>query len=85
MDVTTRPKGWTYDSPLSQLFHPYLNISEADAEQKAGMQYAFIAEFESASDRDYYIKSDPAHHAFIGKAMPILEKPIVVDFAEDVY
>ncbi|KAF5685797.1 hypothetical protein FCIRC_3286 [Fusarium circinatum] len=32
-----------------------------------GITHGFVATFESAEDRDYYVKTDPAHQAFIAK------------------
>lgn len=45
-----------------------------------GIQYAFIAEFESLEDRDYYVANDPAHQSFVKSAGQIIEKAIVVDY-----
>ncbi|KAF5988007.1 hypothetical protein FBULB1_1648 [Fusarium bulbicola] len=32
-----------------------------------GITHGFVATFESAEDRDYYVKTDPAHQAFIAQ------------------
>ncbi|KAI0539985.1 stress responsive A/B barrel domain-containing protein [Xylaria digitata] len=45
-----------------------------------GIQYAFVVEFESIEDRDFYVNNDQAHKAFIANASPIIEKAIVVDY-----
>lgn len=45
-----------------------------------GITHAFSVEFESTEDRDYYVKSDPAHQAFIAFAGTVVEKAIVVDY-----
>ncbi|KAF5619466.1 hypothetical protein F52700_11749 [Fusarium sp. NRRL 52700] len=50
-----------------------------------GITHGFVATFESAEDRDYYVKTDPAHQAFIAKVGDLLEKAIVVDFTNGVY
>ncbi|KAI1160191.1 stress responsive A/B barrel domain-containing protein [Nemania serpens] len=46
-----------------------------------GIQYAFVVEFESVADRDFYVHDDQAHKAFVANASPILEKAIVVDYS----
>lgn len=48
------------------------------------MTHAFIAEFETAEDRDYYVSSDPVHLALGKRLNEIVEKVIVVDFTDDV-
>ncbi|KAG7412297.1 hypothetical protein Forpe1208_v008706 [Fusarium oxysporum f. sp. rapae] len=50
-----------------------------------GITHGFVATFESAEDRDYYVKTDPAHQAFIANVGGLLEKAIVVDFTNGVY
>ncbi|KAJ2985255.1 hypothetical protein NUW58_g5634 [Xylaria curta] len=45
-----------------------------------GIQYAFVVEFESEADRDYYVTNDAAHKAFVGSVIGIIEKAIVVDY-----
>ena len=40
----------------------------------------FVVEFDSVEDRDYYVKTDPTHQAFIKHAGTVLEKATVVDF-----
>ncbi|KAJ6505335.1 stress responsive A/B barrel domain-containing protein [Mycena sanguinolenta] len=47
---------------------------------QGGMQYAFVVEFKSAADRDYYVKTDPVHREFAKNAAAIIEKAIVVDY-----
>lgn len=50
-------------------------------ERKGGFQYGFVMEFQSAQDRDYYVKEDPDHHAFVKKATSgFVEDIRVVDF-----
>ncbi|KAF4968314.1 hypothetical protein FSARC_4259 [Fusarium sarcochroum] len=50
-----------------------------------GITHGFVLTFNSAEDRDYYVKSDSAHHAFVAKVGGFLEKVIVVDFSDGVY
>ena len=45
----------------------------------------FVVEFASTKDRDYYVKSDPTHRAFIQGAGSLLEKAVVVDFSDGVF
>ena len=43
-----------------------------------------MVEFESEGDRDYYVKEDPAHQAFVKGVSEIVEKIHVVDFTPGV-
>ncbi|KAJ7244196.1 stress responsive A/B barrel domain-containing protein [Mycena haematopus] len=45
-----------------------------------GIQYAFVVEFESTAERDYYVGTDPVHQAFVKSISAIMEKVIVVDY-----
>ncbi|KAJ6497751.1 stress responsive A/B barrel domain-containing protein [Mycena sanguinolenta] len=45
-----------------------------------GIQYAFVVEFETTADRDYYVATDPTHQAFVKSIGTIVEKIIVVDY-----
>ncbi|PGH15589.1 hypothetical protein AJ79_02371 [Helicocarpus griseus UAMH5409] len=47
-----------------------------------GITHAFVVEFENAEDRDYYVKKDPAHLAFVATLGEILEKAQIIDFTE---
>ncbi|KAI1208444.1 dabb-domain-containing protein [Annulohypoxylon truncatum] len=47
-----------------------------------GITHAFVAEFESLEDRDYYVNTDPFHAEFKTFAGPFIEKVIVVDYSE---
>ncbi|KAI1457952.1 dabb-domain-containing protein [Annulohypoxylon moriforme] len=47
-----------------------------------GITHAFVAEFESLEDRDYYVSMDPFHEEFKTFVGPFVEKVIVVDFSE---
>lgn len=50
-----------------------------------GFTHAFVVEFASAADRDFYVNEDKAHHAFVDRwiksADGIAAKAMVVDFA----
>jgi hypothetical protein len=52
---------------------------------KNGMTHGFVVEFSSVEDRDYYVKEDPVHQAFVKSIGDVLEKPIVLDFVDGVY
>jgi hypothetical protein len=41
-------------------------------------------EFDSLEKRDYYVKTDPSHKAFLQSVGPVLEKAIVVDFTDGI-
>lgn len=45
-----------------------------------GITHVFISEFENEEDRQYYLKEDPAHLAFIKSVAGIVSKVQVVDF-----
>jgi hypothetical protein len=49
------------------------------------MTHAFILQFRSSEDRDYYVEHDPAHQAFKNAADPVIEKAVVVDFLTGVF
>ena len=51
-------------------------------DEQNGITHAFVVVFESVEDRDYYVKTDPAHHAFIEFVGPHVEKVNVVDYSE---
>jgi len=50
-----------------------------------GMTHGFVVEFTSTEDRDYYVKTDPAHQEFVKGLREVLEKPTVVDFIDGIY
>ncbi|KAF9768374.1 hypothetical protein IL306_014343 [Fusarium sp. DS 682] len=50
-----------------------------------GITHGFVVEFHCAEDRDYYVKTDPAHQAFVKSIGGLVEKAIVVDFSNGVY
>ncbi len=51
---------------------------------KHGITHAFIVEFDSVADRDYYVKDDPEHIKFVQTYVTspdsVLEKGQVIDF-----
>lgn len=52
---------------------------------KNGITHAFVVEFENAEDRDYYVKSDPVHLAFVKSLGGVIEKVQVVDYTSGVF
>ncbi|KAF2441661.1 dabb-domain-containing protein [Karstenula rhodostoma CBS 690.94] len=50
-----------------------------------GLSHAFILQFSSNEDRDYYANQDPVHDAFKKAAGPSIEKAVVVDFQNGVF
>ena len=57
----------------------------ADGKPKNGLTHAFVVEFDTPEDRDYYVRDDPVHQGFVKSAGPIIEKAIVVDYAAGVF
>ena len=49
------------------------------------MSHAFVVQFSSDEDRDYYVNQDPAHDAFKQAAGTFIEKAVVVDFQNGVF
>lgn len=52
---------------------------------QAGYSHAFVVEFASEEDRDYYNEEDQAHLEFKKSLKPIIEKVGVVDYTPGVY
>ncbi|KAF2468652.1 stress responsive A/B barrel domain protein [Lindgomyces ingoldianus] len=50
-----------------------------------GITHAFIVEFKTAEDRDYYVYKDPTHAEFKELAGQFLEKAQVIDFTDGVF
>ena len=50
-----------------------------------GITHAFVVEFESSEDRDYYVNDDPIHNEFKKIAGKVLEKAQVIDFIDGVF
>ncbi|OGM41056.1 hypothetical protein ABOM_010240 [Aspergillus bombycis] len=42
--------------------------------------HAFVAEFDSVEDRDYYVREDPYHAEFARSLQPLIEDVQVLDF-----
>ncbi|KAL7923637.1 stress responsive A/B barrel domain-containing protein [Trichoderma austrokoningii] len=50
-----------------------------------GFTYAFVLEFNSAEDRDYYVKQDAAHRSLVGGALPYIQQLCTVDYTPGVF
>ncbi|EOA92207.1 uncharacterized protein SETTUDRAFT_153173 [Exserohilum turcica Et28A] len=50
-----------------------------------GISHAFVLQFHSVEDRDYYVNEDPAHKAFKEVAAAAVERATVVDFQNGVF
>ncbi|EHA58077.1 stress responsive A/B barrel domain-containing protein [Pyricularia oryzae 70-15] len=57
--------------------------SEEDCQE--GLTHAFVVEFASAEDRDYYTHKDPAHQDLIRAMDPLIERAVAVDFLDGVF
>jgi hypothetical protein len=52
---------------------------------QSGISHAFILQFYSNEDRDYYVNDDPVHQAFKEAAGAVVERTVVVDFQDGVF
>lgn len=69
---------------------PYIKASTGGADNsieglQAGITHAFVVEFESEEDREYYVKKDPAHAAFVQELSKVVVKAQVIDFTPEVF
>ncbi|KAJ5218684.1 uncharacterized protein N7498_000783 [Penicillium cinerascens] len=74
--------------PTSQ--KPYIKTSSGGADNSPegiqnGITHAFVVEFASAEDRDYYVHKDPVHQAFVRSLDGVIEKAQAVDYTPGVY
>lgn len=51
---------------------------------QGGITHAFVVEFASVADRDYYVASDPVHQEFVKSLDGLVERAQVVDFTPSV-
>ncbi|OAT10283.1 hypothetical protein BDBG_17342 [Blastomyces gilchristii SLH14081] len=70
-------------SPTSKL--QWAAIDNSPEGLQNGFTHAFITQFETAKDRDYYTKNDPAHLVFISGLQAVVEKVQVMDFTDRVF
>jgi hypothetical protein len=76
--VDNSPEGLQVGIPSLHLFRvsrPHPN------EIQSGITHAFVVEFASAQDRDYYVEKDPAHRKFVRSLDGLLEKSQVIDYS----
>lgn len=52
---------------------------------KNGYTYGFVVEFNSAEDRDYYVKQDAAHRSLVDGALPYIQQLCIVDYTPGVF
>ena len=69
---------------------PYIKSSKGGVDNsieglQGGITHAFVVEFESEEDREYYVKKDPAHSAFVKSLGSVIEKAQVIDFSAGVF
>ena len=50
-----------------------------------GFTHAFVVEFESEEDRDYYVKHDESHQAFIASINGLVDGAQVLDYVSGKY
>ena len=53
--------------------------------EQAGYSHAFVVEFSSGEDRDYYVREDSAHLEFKKSLKPLVERVGVVDYTPGVH
>lgn len=59
--------------------YPYCTERSSPYLGQDGITHAFVVGFETAEDRDYYVKEDPAHQEFIKSVRDLLVKSQVLD------
>ncbi|KAI9923935.1 hypothetical protein ASPWEDRAFT_58679 [Aspergillus wentii DTO 134E9] len=74
--------------PVSQ--QPYIKSSFGGKDNSIegiqnGITHAFVVEFENAEDRDFYVRSDSVHHAFVKSLDGLIDKAQVIDFTHGKY
>ncbi|OJJ45056.1 hypothetical protein ASPZODRAFT_70217 [Penicilliopsis zonata CBS 506.65] len=74
--------------PISQ--KPYIlgssgGIDNSIEGKQYGITHAFVVEFASEDDREYYVRRDPVHAAFVKSLDGVVEKGQVVDFTDGVF
>ncbi|TLD24087.1 hypothetical protein PspLS_06975 [Pyricularia sp. CBS 133598] len=59
-------------------------INNSPVNRDGGIKYAFVSEFESIEDRDYFNQKDPVHIELVGR-LGVLSKVQVIDFTPGVF
>ncbi|EHK42218.1 uncharacterized protein TrAtP1_011901 [Trichoderma atroviride] len=60
-------------------------INNSPENLQNGFTHAFVVEFASVEDRDYYVDKDPIHEAFKTNNGPTIEKACVLDYTVGVF
>ncbi|KAF2127439.1 hypothetical protein P153DRAFT_368731 [Dothidotthia symphoricarpi CBS 119687] len=50
-----------------------------------GISHAFVLQFYSNADRDYYVNEDPVHQTFKEAAGAVVQQTLVVDYQDGVF
>ncbi|KAL2795703.1 hypothetical protein BJX65DRAFT_306095 [Aspergillus insuetus] len=85
-DVCTRMIGLKNSCIHPTTQRPYILASSGGVDNspeglQSGITHAFVVEFASAQDRDYYVERDPAHREFVRSLDGLLEKSQVIDYS----
>ncbi|KAJ7771921.1 stress responsive A/B barrel domain protein [Mycena maculata] len=89
-DVCDRMLGLKDNCVHPETNKPYIKMGMGGKEdspegRSGGITHVFISEFENEQDRQYYLKEDPAHLAFVNSLSGIVSKVQVVDFTPGVF
>jgi hypothetical protein len=57
-----------------------MSLAALLTQHQHGLTHAFVVVFPSEEDRDYYVRHDPAHLAFVKSIATVVEKAQVLDF-----
>ncbi|KAF4861783.1 hypothetical protein CGCSCA1_v014844 [Colletotrichum siamense] len=52
---------------------------------QGGITHAFVVEFASVEDRDYYVKTDATHQRFVASLAGLVAKSQVIDYTPNVF
>lgn len=63
----------------------YVPLHFQSKQTQGGLTHGFVVFFENVEDRDYYVKKDPAHQAFVKSIGDIMASARVVDFEPGVF
>ncbi|KAF5672004.1 dimeric alpha-beta barrel [Fusarium heterosporum] len=67
---------------------PYIRSIQGGADSapeglQQGITHAFVIQFDSSEDRDYYALKDPAHLAVVAQLGPLVEKVQIIDLPKN--
>ncbi|PNY27358.1 Uncharacterized protein TCAP_02718 [Tolypocladium capitatum] len=66
------------------VFFQFKSELAAEERREDGLTHAFVVEFQSQEDRDYYVRQDPAHNAFVENVLQKLVQARIMDFSPGV-